>query len=309
MTGLFVVVLPVFAVIGLGYLAARLRLIGTAVVDGLSDYMFALAVPALIFSTLSRGALPEESPWGYWIAYFAGVAVVWPLAMLAARRIFGTSPNEAVIHGFCAGQANTVQIGIPLILAAFGDAGAVPMFLLIAIHLPIMMTIAMLMMETADTSGGSRLLRLLKVLVTHPILLSVAAGLLVRTLDMPIPGPVREVVEMLGRSAAPVALVAMGASLARYGFGTRFAPVALISFLKLIVHPLMVWLLATYVLGLSTVFTGVAVLFASLPTGINAFLLAARYKTGEEIASSSISVSTILSIATITFWVWVLGIV
>src|SRR5687767_244948 len=124
MLGSFEVVLPIFGLILVGYAAARIGLITPRAGEGLSEFVFALAVPCLIFRTLVRAELPAVQPWGYWIAYFVGVAVVWVLAMLVARRFFGVSGTAGVVVGFSAGQSNTVLIGIPMILKAYGDAGA-----------------------------------------------------------------------------------------------------------------------------------------------------------------------------------------
>ena len=86
------IVLPVFGLIGVGYTARQIGLVSDATGEGLSDFVFTLAVPCLIFRTLARAEMPAVQPWGYWIAYFAGVAIVWALASLAAG---GSSASAA----------------------------------------------------------------------------------------------------------------------------------------------------------------------------------------------------------------------
>ncbi len=115
--------------------------------DGLSEFVFVLAVPCLIFRTLVRADIPAVQPWGYWISYFAGVALVWSLAILRRAPVLQPDGISAVVAGFSAGQANTVLVGIPMILKAYGEEGAVPLFLLIAVHLPVTMTVATLLAE------------------------------------------------------------------------------------------------------------------------------------------------------------------
>jgi predicted permease len=83
------IVLPVFGLIGIGYLARQIALVSDRTGEGLSDFVFALAVPCLIFRTLVRAEIPDVQPWGYWISYFTGVAVVWGLAMILGRRFIG----------------------------------------------------------------------------------------------------------------------------------------------------------------------------------------------------------------------------
>ncbi len=99
----------------------------------------------------------------------------------------------------------------------------------------------------------------------------------------------------------------MGLALSRYGLTSDPWAAAVSSALKLVVHPAMVWLLGMYVFRLDPVFVGVGVLFAALPSGVNGYLVAARYNTGEAFASNAVALSTLFSVGTVTFWLFVLG--
>ena len=118
---------------------------------------------------------------------------------------------------------------------------------------------------------------------------------------------VKSLVDQLAATASPCALIAMGLALQRFGFVSDLKAVAAISALKLILHPLIVWLLAFHVLPVPPVWAGVAVLFAAMPCGINAYLIAARYKVAEPTASAAVAVSTALSVISVSGWLWVLG--
>ncbi len=310
MSDIIAIVLPVFALIGLGFLAAKTGLMSERAGDGLADYVFALAVPALIFRMLSESTAPlNSSPWGYWVTYFASAALVWAVAMLISSRVLHREQREGVIHGFCSAQSNTVFLGIPLILRAYGDAGAVPLFLLLAIHLPIMMGVAAILIETADPErGAGGLKRFLKTLLTHPILLALAAGVAAQLTGVKAPGSIKPILDGLATSASPVALVSMGIALARYGFRSDPEAASISSFLKLMVHPALVFVIGTWVFALEPVFTGVAVLFAALPSGINGYMIASRYKIAEGFASNAIAFSTAFSVFTVAIWLWVLGV-
>ena len=298
------IVAPVFGLMALGFAAQHTGFVSSRAGEGLSEFVFSIAVPALIFKTLTAAELPAAQPWGYWCAYFGGVIIVWTVATLAARRFFGVSPVEGVVAGFCASQANTVFVGVPLILEAYGPEGAVPLFLLIAIHLPLMITAAMLLVE----GRNAHWLKVGRQLITSPILLAIGVSVLVKATDAPVPGTVKTIVDMLGAAASPCALFAMGIALKRYGFGDSIGLSAVVTGLKLIVHPLLVFVLARYVFPMPPVWAGVAVLFAAAPTGINAYLFAERYRTGVAIAAGSITLGTVASIVTTTLWIAALGI-
>jgi predicted permease len=304
MLELLAIVLPVFGLIGIGYAARQTGFVSERVGEGLSEFVFTLSLPCLIFRTLVRAEIPPVQPWGYWISYFAGVAVVWLLAASIGRRFFGIKGVSGVVAGFSAGQANTVFVGIPMILKAYGDEGAVPLFLLIAVHLPVTMTLATILAEGRQASP----LLILRRLLTHPIVVGILAGSACRPIAAYVPAPAWQVMDLLASAAVPCALISMGIALRRHGMQMGWKLPTVISFLKLVVHPLVVLLLATQVFQMPPVWAGVAVLFASCPSGINAYLFAERYGEGVALASSAVTLSTFLALGTTLAWLYVLGV-
>jgi predicted permease len=228
----------------------------------------------LIFKTVATAVVPEAQPWGYWISYFAGLTIVWTIATFIAKRWFGRGQVESVVAGFASGQSNTVFVGIPLILKAYGDAANVPLFLLIAIHLPVTMTAAAILMERGN---GVSVFTLLRRLLLNPIVQGLLAGAAWRLLY-------------------------------RYNLLGGLKLASLIAFLKIVAHPSLVFLFAFKVFDMPPVWAGVAVLFAAMPTGVNSYLLAERNQAGVAAVSSAIALSTCLSLFTSAFWLWVLGV-
>mgnify|MGYP001766873518 CR=1 FL=1 len=304
MSDLLAIAAPVFGLIAVGFLARWAGLLSERAGEGLSEFVFVCAIPTLIFRTLAEARPADAQPWGYWFSYFLALAVVWALAMLLARRFFGATHGFSVVAGFAAGQSNTALVGIPLILKAYGEAGAVPLFLLLAIHLPITMTAATLMVEGA---GGVDIRQLLRRLATHPILLGLAAGLLFRASGLTLEGPVLGLVDMLARAAAPCALVAMGLTLKQAGWPKERALLWSVATLKLMIHPALVYVLATHVFSMPPAWAGVAVLFAAMPSGVNAYLFAERYREGVAFASAAIALTTAMAALTALFWMFWLG--
>ncbi len=304
MLAALLVVLPVFGLIALGYLARWTKLLRETTGEGLSDFVFVLAVPCLLFRTLATADVPQTQPWGYWIAYFTGLAIVWALAMLIASRIFARKGPELVVSGFAAAQSNTVFVGVPMILKAYGDAGAVPLGLLLAIHLPVTMTVATLLAEGRAASPTMMIRRLF----THPIIIGIILGMLARPVVGQLPAPFWTLIDLIAAAAVPCALISLGISMRRYGLESGLGlPVAL-SALKLGLHPLIVYVLATKVFDMPPHWSGVAVLFAACPCGINAYLFAERYRQGVADASSAITLSTLISLFTTAAWLTWLGV-
>lgn len=303
------IVLPVFGVIALGYVCVWIRLLSEKAGEGLNDFVFIIAIPVMIVKTLLGAALPEGSPWGYWLSYFLGVAIVWSFAQLVTWKVYGRPGRAVVIMGFSSAQSNIVLMGIPLVLTAYGEAGAVPLFLLIAVHLPIMMLAATVMIESAD-AGITRaaILKLLKNLVTNPLLIAFAVGSLGRVMGVQIGGAPKQFVDMISAAAVPCALFAMGMALRKYGVFGDLKLSAFIVAAKLLALPFFVFVLAKYLFALTPVWAGVAVIFASMPVGINSYLLAARYQTGVATVAGAVTLSTALSLFSVSLWLFVLGI-
>jgi malonate transporter len=303
------IVLPVFGVIALGLAAAKTKLLTERAGEGLSDYVYMIAIPLMILKTLLGAALPEGSPWAYWLSYFIAVAIVWVLIQSAAAMLYKRPVRNSVVAGFSAAQSNIVLMGIPLVLTAFGEAGAVPLFLLIAVHLPIMMLAATVMIE-GDESGVSRaaLGRLFRNLALNPLMIAFALGIIGRLAGVSLGGLPKQFVDLIAASAVPCALFSVGMALNRYGvFGDLRLSLVIVA-AKLVLLPLIVLLLARHVFALSAVWTGVAVIFASMPVGVNSYLLAARYNAGIATIAGAFTLSTALSLISVSIWLFVLGI-
>ena len=265
-----------------------------------------IAIPALIFRSLTNATEPLQSPWSYWAAYFLGVAITWGTTSLVSMGLFSEDWRKATVAGIAASFSNTVLVGISIILSTFGEASAAPLFLLISVHLPLMMTVGTVLMEAAGgqrTSKWAAVRRTGAGLLRNPLMIAIVAGALWRATNLPLPSFAKSLVDMLSQAASPTALFAMGMSVNRYGVLGDARSALVIVGAKLILLPLVVYALATWVFGLPPLWVGVATIFASMPTGINAYLFATRYQVGVAATSSAIGLSTAGSALTCTLWI------
>ncbi|MCA0317896.1 MAG: AEC family transporter [Proteobacteria bacterium] len=308
MLELILLVVPVFGLVALGYGAALLGLIGEKANEGLTSYLFVIGAPALILKLLTSAVFPEIFPWGYWIAYYAGMAAIWIAATLLAATVFKRSHGDAVIAGLAAGQANTVLIGIPIILKAYGEQAAFPIAMLLAVNLPITMTTATLMLEGTRAAGSAVLGKLVRGLATHPLIIAMAFGIGAQFVGIKPSGPLGTMLDMVANTTIPLSLIALGLSLKTYGVRADVPVALMITFLRLIVHPAIAYVIAQHVFALPPAWTGTVVLFAAMPAGINAYLFAARYGQGVGIASTTVALSTLLAVFSSIIWLKVLGI-
>ena len=305
------IILPVFGLVMLGFVAAKATWFDEGAIRGLSLFVFNFAIPVMLFRTLAQVELPETIEWGFLLSYYIGALAVFGLGMASAGLLFGRPLEAQGAAGLTAGYSNTVLLGIPLVLTAFGDAAALPLFLLVAFHSLLLFPTATAVIEAGRGRGeGLRRLPLVTAigLARNPIVAGLALGLGFNLLGLPIPGPVDAVAATLGQAALPCATFAMGASLARYRIAGSLGESAVLIALKTLVHPVLVWLLATRVFSVDPLWASVAVVMAALPTGVNAYLFAQRYGTGIAPAATSVLVSTVIAIGTLTALLAVLGV-
>jgi predicted permease len=310
MDQILAVVIPVFGLIGLGYLAGWTKLLGDGAGDALSEFVFMVAIPVLVFRIMANADLAGISAWRLWLAFFSAFAICWAAGTFLMRRFFGRDARGGLVGGLAAGYGNTTLIGLPLAIAAFGHEGSVPMALIIGVQLPVMMTaIAFLMVRaerqdgvTPSQADGSALLRSIgENLVTNPIIIGLFLGTLWRLSGIPFTGVIPDVAGRIADVASTVALFAMGLGLRKYGIRGHVSASIALSAVKLMLMPALVVVFARLT-GLPDLATKVTIIATACPTGVTPFLVANRFKTGEGLASNTITISTILGVISVTFW-------
>ena len=297
------IIIPVFGLAALGYVLVRGNVFDDRVVDGLSSFVFTLALPVMLFQTMAENRLPETIEWAFVLAYYVATFLVFVAATRIARRGYGRGLDGQAMIALAASYSNAILLGLPLILAAFGEVAALPYFLLIAFHSSLLFTVTTVLAE-AGRSRGTRWQSvagsIVRGVATNPIIIGLTAGVAFNLLDLTIPGMVRAVTDKLAQTALPCAVFAMGASLARCRIVGSLGEAGLVMGLKLVIHPLLVWVLAVHVFAVSDLWAAVAVVLAAMPTGINAYLFAERYRTATATVATTVVASTLLSIGTLS---------
>ncbi len=304
------IVLPVFGLIGVGYVVAWTSLLPEGSDRALADFVFVIAIPLLIFRTVARADFSGGSPWLLLVAYYAAFAVAWTAGTFVVRRLFGRDARVGVVGGVSAAYGNSVLLGIPLVLAAFGDRGMAALSLLIAINLPLMMGGSAVLIQRALvvdglSEGGDPWASLRTAAVTlarNPIIIGIVVGIMWRLLGWPIGGPAGAVMNRLADVAGTLALFSVGMNLRQYGVSGNVWPALAITVVKLVLMPAVVFALVTTVVHLSPVWARTVVVAAACPTGVNAWLVAARFRTGQALASNAMTISTAAAVVTVAFW-------
>lgn len=303
MSVLLHVVAPVFGIAALGFVAARSGILKPGGVDGLVAFAFNVAIPALLLRSMARLDMPEDIRWSFLVAFYSGSVTVWALGITVARNAFHRRLDDGAIFGMGAAFSNTVMMGIPVILTAFGPEATLPLFLIISFHSATFMPLTAGMIQWSRGRGvtwGAQLREVARVLAQNPIIVGLAVGLALNLTSVAIPGPLDRTLELLGAAAVPCALFAMGAAVAGYHLTGDLAPAGALVLLKLLVHPLIVWTVGRWLLHLDGLWLDVAVVMAGMPSGINVYLFGARYEAAADVAARTVLLTSLLSVATLS---------
>lgn len=310
MESVFDAILPIFGILTIGYLAARFGFMEDAAIDGLSKFVFNFAVPVLLFRKIAQAGLPDNMPWELPFAFYGGIIAIFLFGAVLGVALFRRGPAEAVSYGAAACWGNTVLMGIPIVLATYGDSASLPLFILVGLHTLIMAPVLSLGYAFVGGKGrglGGALGDVAGELVRNPILVGMLAGLLYGRYGPPLPMVVDETTRLLGEASMPAALFAVGGTLARYSIGGQVPHALGLSIIKLVLAPLVVWVLADRLLGLPMLWVQVAVVLAALPSGVTAFLFAGRYEAAKNTVTTTIILSTLLGLLTLPAAIWLVG--
>lgn len=302
---------PVFGLIAIGYAIGRTRLMTPEGVKGLTNFVFYSAIPALLFRSMARTALPRADDLVLIVTYFTTLAVVFIVAMLIAHLVFRLNLADQGLFAMGAIFGNTVLAGIPIVYAAFGEAGLVPLLLIIVFHPTMIFPVVTLIIEASQGKGGGTWRTIHATahsLVTNPVIVALLSGIAWNAIGFGIPEAIDSFLKLLGGAAAPAALFALGATLTRFKLASGLSENLVMSVIKLAVLPVTMWFSLTTFTTLPPLWISVAVLTAALPTGANVFLLAQRYDVYVARTSTLVLASTAVSALTLSFVLIWLGV-
>lgn len=296
------VALPVFAIILAGYLSGRAGLLGPASSEALNKFVYWIALPPLLFLAMARTSLAQILHWPFIGAYLGSVAIVWIAAAAVGVLVHRERAAVVTMQGMNASFSNTGYMGIPLFVAAFGEAGLPPASLATVIMSAIAVGAAVVSLELTESTGGIGRAAgdVASALARNPLVVSPVLGIAWSEAALPLPVPAVNLFELLGAAASPCALFAIGLFLASRPLAADLAEVGWISVLKLFWQPLVCWFLIVTLFPMEPFWAASAIILSALPTGALTFVIAQQYRVYVERTSAVILVSTVVSVVTLS---------
>jgi hypothetical protein len=305
------VVFPIFAIMAAGYAAGRFGILGKESSEALNRFVYFVALPALFFVSMARVSLGEVFNLPFLGAYGGGAAATFVIAFVVAKFAFPNRLGALGLAGLSAIFSNTGYMGIPLLMLAFGEAGMLPAIITTILNGAVIMAFGIVLLELDVHQGKSGVVVLRNVLrgvVRSPLVLSAAAGLAVSGLGIPLPPALGTFCDLLGASAGPCALFAIGLFMVGKSPTAGATEVSWLVFLKLLIQPAITWLLAYHVFTMEPVWAAGALVQSALPTGALVFVLAQQYGIYLQRSTAVIMASTVVSLFTLSALFVYLGI-
>ncbi len=300
------VILPVFLIIGLGWLARWRGYFGDEAVDALMRYAQNIAAPILLGVSIYGMDLGTAFQPGLLLSFYIGAFSAFALGIVGARALGRPGP-DAVAIGFACLFSNSLLLGVAITERAYGTAGLAGNFAIISIHSPIMYTLGIVAMELTRSRGQNlplhRLTRQIgRSILTQPLIIGILTGFAVNLSGLTLPGFAFDGLKMIAGTTIPTALFGLGGVLFRYRPEGDGKAIALVVVASLGVHPIIAWTLGTQVFALDAPALRSAVITAAMAPGVNAYLFAHMYGVGKRVAASAVLIATGLSIG--TTWIW-----
>ena len=300
MLDIFLRTIPFFALIGLGYLAGRTRFFTEEATAYLTKFVFYFALSAMLFKFSANLSLSEVFNPNLIIGYLFGTVTVYMIATIVA--VFrGLTVDTAAIEAQCAAIGNVGFLGLPMLIMLFGPEAVGPNMMVLAVDLIVFSSlIVILITGSRDGRMSMGILRTIGIgLLKNPMIVSIAVGLSWSVLELPIPDPMQDFVDILGAAATPGALFAIGASLATKS-AERLQIAGWLTFCKLVLHPACVALGVLVLFPIDPFSATIVISAAAMPVAGNVYMLAQHYGVAPQRVSAAILISTAVSILTLS---------
>lgn len=300
--------LPFFALVLAGWAAGRFGVLDAGAANGVNRYVYFFALPAFLFLHMAGAAPGDVFNGVFFVAYLAGGLATFALSAVLARPLMGGS-REGAVFGLAACYGNIGFLAIPLLTATIGPQLAVPLAVVLTLDLVVLVPFGLFVIEMGRGGGGvvARVRgAVVRVVFTNPLIIAIAAGLAAAGAGLTLPEPVRVFADLLGRTAGPCALFALGATLAGRPVSHGLGVAAALSVAKLVLHPVIMGL-AMVILAVPAPWSTAAVLAAAMPVAAVLFVLAQQYDVAPTEASTGVLLSTGLAVGTVPLAVWVMS--
>lgn len=299
------VVFPLCVYIGVGVLANKLRLLDQASVSKVNAFLFRILFPLMMFDNmLSAGNAIGGEGLGLVLYLFAVLTVIFLLLFLLVPRFVKSKPRQgSFIQG--AFRANFILFALPVVTTLCGEENTALASMCIAILVPYNNVLAVIALE-GSRGGKIEIKHLLKGIVTNPLILGAAAGLLFVLSGLQMPALLHKTLKNMTAIITPLSLMLLGAGLKFAGLRRDALHLAAVCLVKLVIMPV-VTVAGAIALGFEGVPLITAFGLSCVPTAVSSYTMAEQMGADGPFAAEVVATTTVASIVTVFLSVLVLS--
>ncbi|WP_311948719.1 AEC family transporter [Halomonas piscis] len=307
MLEILTITLPIFILIGAGFLAAFSGVLSRDNMQGIATFVMFFALPSLLIRALTATPLEEALNVGYLLAYGLGSVLVFA-AGLTLSRWRGHALDAAAIHALGMSAANSGFIGYPVAVMVIGAPAAIFMALNMVVETLLIIPMALTLAEASRHDGGGLTQIVRKTLVRlsrNPVLIGLLTGMVLALTGWQLPTPLAKAIDMLAEAAGPAALFTIGGMLHGLKVRGMAADMGQIVIGKLLLHPLAVLAFLLLLPEPDPMMIAGGLLFACAPM-ISVYPLFGKQFDQGDTSAAALMVGTLASFLTISLSIWLL---
>lgn len=308
LVGLLNLLAPFFGLIALGFFCGKVVKRPEAGLSWMQFFLIYVSLPCLFYRLIADKPLDQLANWPFIAATTFSTACAFALSLAAGLWHTRNLP-QSVMQGVAGSYSNIGYMGPPLILSALGPAASAPVVLIFVFDNLFLFSMVPLLMAIAGVEKRSLAATLRDIgwkIATHPFNLATLVGITASYLHLQLPEAADKMVGWLAGAAAPCALFLLGVTVALRPLGRVPGEVPALVFIKLILHPLLVWIVLSALGDFGPTWTFAAVVMAALPPALNIFVISTQYNVGVERASACVLIGTLVSTVTLTAFLWLI---
>lgn len=308
MERLIVLALPFFGPIIVGYIAGRTLKRPADGMAWLNFFVIYVALPPIFFQLISKTPPQQLTNFAFAFSTLFSSYTAFALAFCLSYLLLRGKIREAVVAGGIGGYGNVGYMGPGLAIALFGNEAAVPMAIIFCGDCILFFAIIpfLLALHEGRTNLVDTLTTIAKRVLLNPFIIATMLGVVASIFALRLPLALDRTLSFLTGAAAPSALFALGVTVALRPLGKIPSELPVTLAIKLLIHPLIVFLLVSLTGPYDRVWVYTAIMMAALPPALSVFVLATQYDTYVERSSTAVLVGTALSIPTLLFWLYLL---
>ncbi|OEJ66799.1 AEC family transporter [Magnetovibrio blakemorei] len=298
----FQAIAPVFLLILMGYGVRRMGWLEAAFWPSAERLTYYVFFPALLIASTARADLSSGQVGGIAATLFITTLIVAVLALVLKPFL---SPTNAAFTSCFQGaiRPNTYIAMVPAFLF-WGDEGVAMISIAVLAVVPLVnvLSVTVLVIWGEGHKGARTPGRAVKEVIRNPLIIACAVGFGLNALNLGLPPVIMPLLDILGRAALPVALMAVGAGLDFPDLLTNRVLAGKTVLLKLLILPAIAWGLAD-AFGLEGQAFQATILYAALPMSASSYVLAREMGGDAPLAAGIITASTLAAILTLTVWI------